>query len=171
MTLKELWQSLPYLRVKNTTILAIVAIWWLLFIPLTYFLSVFDLLEIVNAICMAGSLGFCIGYAKAFWNAIRLPVHVMTTAHLFVTGAFIMHFASMQFFGSLFAWRILGRPEWLINSYPIAFARWEMASGIMIMMATSFSKHGDLSPGAYGKVAVFISGVVFLAASVLALMT
>jgi hypothetical protein len=158
-------------EVTNLTLLAITAVYLVSFWPVAFFVPRLDLFEIVNAVCMSGSIGFCIGYASAFWQAIRMPVHKMTTPHLFVTGAWFMHFSAIQVFGLQFAWRIIGRPDWLIDSLPAAFTRWEMAGAIIIMLMTSFSQHGDLVPGTYSKLAIGISIIVFAASAFMAFLT
>lgn len=158
-------------RPLNTTMLAFITIAALLFIPLEMIITRLDFFELMNALCMAASFGFCIGYASAFWQAIRLPVHRMTTAHMFVTGAFIMHFSAIQIFGIQFLWRLAGQPPGMLDSIYVAFTRWQFAIGVVIMMATSFSKHGDLLPGTYGKIAIAAATVIFAVAAFLAFMT
>jgi hypothetical protein len=158
-------------RPLNTTMLAFIALAVLLFIPLEMAVKRLDLFELVNALCMAASFGFCVGYASAFWQAIRLPVHRMTTAHMFVTGAWIMHFSAMQIFGIQFIWRLDGQPTGMLDSVYVAFTRWQFAIGVVIMMATSFSKHGDLLPGTYGKIAVSAAILIFIVASFLTFAT
>lgn len=158
-------------RPLNTTMLAFITIAALFFIPLELLVKRLDFFELMNALCMAASFGFCIGYGPAFWEAIRLPIHRMTTAHMFVTGAFIMHFSAIQIFGIQFLWRLAGQPPGMLDSMYVAFTRWQFAIGVIVMMATSFSRHGDLLPGTYGKIAVVASTLIFAVAAFLAFIT
>jgi hypothetical protein len=75
--------------IYNTTLLAYLAVAWLLFIPVVFFTPRLDLFEITNAICFCAGLGFCLGYIVPFWDAIKLPPRTMNSAHLLVTGAWI----------------------------------------------------------------------------------
>jgi hypothetical protein len=158
-------------RPLNTTMLAFISIALLTFIPLEMVVHRLDFFELMNALCMAASFGFCIGYVNAFWQAVRMPVHRMTTAHMFVTGAFIMHLAAIQIFGVQFLWRLAEQPQGMLDTVYVAFTRWQFAIGVVIMMATSFSRHGDLLPGTYGKIAVAAAVVIFVVAAFLAFTT
>jgi hypothetical protein len=169
--IKNMLNRLNIGRPLNTTMLAFITGAMLLFIPLELTVKRLDLFELVNALCMASSFGFCLGYASAFWDAIRLPVHRMTTAHMFVTGAWIMHFAAIQIFGVQFIWRLDQQPPGMLDSIYVASTRWQFALGVVVMMATSFSRHGDLLPGTYGKIAVFAAILIFIVASFLAFAT
>jgi hypothetical protein len=159
------------LKIYNTTLLAYIVFSWLLFIPIVYATPRLDLFEITNAICFSAALGFCLGYVVPFWDAIKLPPRTMNSAHLLVTGAWIVCFAAMQVFALQFFWRIWGRPEYLINSPFVAFTRWELATGLTVMMATSFSKHGDIEPSGYARTAAWISIFVFVVALAVSLYT
>jgi hypothetical protein len=169
--LQDKLERMNFGRPLNTTMLLFISIAVLIFIPLEKIVQRLDLFELMNALCMAASFGFCIGYVNAFWQAIRLPVHRMTTAHMFVTGAFIMHFSAIQIFGIQFFWRLAGQPVGMLDTVYVAFTRWQFAIGVVIMMATSFSKHGDLLPGTYGKIAIAAAIVIFIVAAFLTFMT
>lgn len=157
--------------INNTTLIAYIIIAWLIFIPMVYLTPRIDLFEIANAICFSAGLGFCVGYLRPFWDAIKLPPHTMTSAHLLITGAWISCAAAVQVFTLQFFWRILGRTEWFISSPYVAFTRWQFATGLAIMMCTSFSKHGEVDPSAYGRTAAAIAIAVFIVGIVVSLYT
>jgi hypothetical protein len=157
--------------IYNTTLLAYLAVAWLLFIPVVFFTPRLDLFEITNAICFCAGLGFCLGYIVPFWDAIKLPPRTMNSAHLLVTGAWITCFAAMQVFALQFFWRLWGRPDILVNSPYVAFTRWQLATGLAIMMATSFSKHGNIEPSGYARTAAWVAFFVFLVALAVSLYT
>jgi hypothetical protein len=159
------------ITIYNTTLLMYLVIAGLAFLPVEYFVPRLDLFEICNAICFSAALGFCIGYVVPFWDAIKLPPHRMNSAHLLVTGAWLVCFAAMQVFALQFTWRITGRPEWFINSPFVAFTRWELATGLAVMMTTSFSKHGDIEASGYARSAAWIAVFVFAVAVVVSLYT
>jgi hypothetical protein len=157
--------------ITNTQLLMYIVVAWLVFIPLVVFAKRVDIFEIANAICFSAGIGFCIGYAVPFWEAIRLPPHKMTSAHLLITGAWITCSASVQVFALQFFWRIMDRPESLIASPYVAFTRWQMATGIAVMMTTAFSKHGDIDPSGYGRAAALVAVGIFVAAAAVSFYT
>jgi hypothetical protein len=157
--------------ITNTKLLVYLLVAWVLFIPLVFFAKRVDVFEIANAVCFSAGIGFCIGYATPFWGAIRLPPHKMTSAHLLITGAWITCAASVQVFVLQFFWRILDRPEWFIASPYVAFTRWQMATGIAVMMTTAFSKQGDIDPSGYGRAAALVAIGIFLASVAVSLYT
>lgn len=149
--------------IRNTTLWVMLFCVGLLFIPAILLINRQDLFEILNAICVATSLGVCAGYAATTWRAIRMPPHQMTAAHLVIVGAFLICISLTVVFTGQYIWRATGKPSWAIDSWPIAFSRWTLASGLMIYLATNYSRNGEIVVGAYKRTAILVSISVLVA--------
>jgi hypothetical protein len=149
--------------IRNTTLWVILAAVGLLFIPAVIFIERRELFEALNAVCIAASVGVCVGYASSTWRAIRMPPHQMTAAHLVIVAAFLICMSLAIVFAGQYAWRAMDKPDWVIDSWPVALSRWTLAGGLVIYLATNYSRNGEIVVGAYRRTAILVALAVLIA--------
>ena len=150
--------------VNNITVWVIIVLALAAFIPTALLVSRQYLFEVMDAVCVAVGAGVAVGYSRSTWEAIRLPPHKMTAAHLIITGVFILSLATVVIFSGQWLWRINGKPDWIIDSVPIAFSRWVLGTGLIMSLLTSYSREGVIVVGAYKRTALLVTIAVFVAA-------
>jgi hypothetical protein len=150
--------------IRNTTLWMILAGIGLLMVPVIAFAPRQDFFEILNAICVALSLGVCAGYVQTTWKALKMPPHTLTAAHLVIVAAFIVCLSTAEVFAIQWIWRTLGKPDSVIDSWFTVQSRVTLAGGLAMYLATNFSKNGEIVVGAYKRTAVLVAVSVLIAA-------
>lgn len=148
---------------RNTTIWVGLAVIIALFIPTITLVPRQAFFENVDAVCVAGAVALCFGHAFATWKAVRLPFRTISLAQLWSVGVFVLCFALALAFAGLWAWRALGKPEWLSDWIPAAFSRWLLAAAIWTFALVNFSDGGTLTINSARRSATIIAGAVVLA--------
>lgn len=150
--------------INNVTLWAIIVAAFVAFVPTAIFMPRQWLFIIMDSVCVAVGAGVAVGYVHEAWLAVRLPRHQMTAAHLIIVGTFIVSLATICVFSGQLLWRINGKPDWIIDSIPVAFSRWMLGTGLILSLLTSYSREGVIVVSAYKKTAVLVTIAVFLAA-------
>jgi hypothetical protein len=155
--------------IRNTTLLGIMTIVALLFVPFAVFVPRQPAFEVLNAICIAAAAGAAMGWAKSTWDALRLPPRLMTAGHIVIVSVFLICTASVGFFLAQWAWRVMDRPDWILDSAATLFSRWVFAGALILAMTANWSTDGVITVGAYKRTLALVATAVLIASVLMGL--
>lgn len=154
-------------RWRNTTIWVGLAAIVALFIPAVLLVPRQALFEAIDAVCFASAVALCFGNAYTTWVAIKLPIRTIGLGQLLSVGFFVICFSISIIFGLLWAWRILGKPEWLADWPPAAFSRWMLGAGLFTAVTVNFTTGGAVSINSYRRSLSLLGIALALAAALI----
>jgi hypothetical protein len=155
--------------VNNFTVWFSLALVLLLFVPFAVLVPREPLFEGLNAVCMSIAAGVMIGYGRPAWRTMRLPIHAVDSAELLVVGIVICSFAIVGVFGAQWLWRAMDKPDFIIDSIPVAFTRWMLAFGAFTVLVSAQSSNGAVNSRAYAKAGLVVAAAVLAAATLISL--
>jgi hypothetical protein len=141
---------------NNIAIMYTLLVSALAFIPVAVFIRRQHLFELSDAVIIASIAGILVGYAEDTWEAIRLPPHKLEAAQVMIVGLSIGGFGLMVVFGGMWAWRAQRPPEateYIIDSLWFAFSRWMVATGFLLIVASTRPKDGMVPARSYHRAA------------------
>lgn len=155
--------------IRNTTLFGLMALATVLFIPFAYLVPRQQAFEVLNAVCIASAAGAGLGWARSTWDAVRLPPRDMTAGHIVIVSVFLMCIAAIGVFMAQWAWRISGRPDWILDSAATLFSRWIFAGALVLAMTANWSSDGIVHVGAYKRTLALVAGAVLIASLLIGL--
>lgn len=111
---------------KNRTIWHALA-YWAAFIPLAYYVPREHLFDVLYAIACCVGVGVLVAYGPGMWRSLKLQT--LNGGHYLVLGIGCTWTATIARFVWGWAWRFLGRPDWMVDHVFIAFTVWVLISG------------------------------------------
>jgi hypothetical protein len=148
---------------KNTTMWAGLGLILALFVPAVLLVPRQALFKIMDAVCVASALALCFGYARTAWAAIRLPIRKVGLGQLLIVGLFVVCMALALAFGGLWAWRALGKPDWIADSITVALSRWLLGAGLLTALLINWTSDGRVTVASYSRTATLAAGATLLA--------
>lgn len=145
------------LQISNATLWLVILVAWVAFVPLGLLADRQDLFESINAMIMAVASGVAVGFWPRAWRALRMPVHILDAADLLIIGIVVCSVAVTVIFGGQWLWRALDKPEWIIDSFFLAFTRWAFLTGaIMVLTSSATRVNGIVTPGMFRRSCVVV---------------
>lgn len=151
---------------RNTTIWMGLAAIVALFVPAILLVPRQPFFEAADAVGFAAAVALCFGSASTTWAAIKLPFRKIGLGQLLSVGFFVLCFAIAMMFGMLWAWRVLGKPDWLADWMPGAFSRWLLDAGLLTAVTVNFTTGGAVTINSYRR-SLSLLGVALALAAVL----
>jgi hypothetical protein len=99
---------------KNRITLAVLGA-WLLYWPVTYVIDRHMLLEFVNGMIAALSVGITLAFFPGAWRALRERPYQMSGAHLLVLGINLVQISIVGLFTWGWVYRLLDKPYWMVD--------------------------------------------------------
>jgi hypothetical protein len=108
-------------RLVKNRLFQVIMLAWVLYWPVVYFVPPRILLELINGIVAALSMGLVVAYAPGIWTLTRRMPYKMSGGDMLVFGITLVQIS----LAALFAWgwwyRYLDQPAWMIDH---AFRGW-----------------------------------------------
>jgi hypothetical protein len=154
------------LKISNAALWAVLVAAWIAFMPLGLLVERQDLFEVINAMIMAVASGVVVGFWPRAWAALRMPVHILDAADLLIIGIVVCSVSVTVIFGGQWLWRALDKPEWIIDSFFLAFTRWAFLTGaIMVLTSSATRVNGIVTPGMFRRSCVVVMAALIVALS------
>lgn len=99
---------------RNRVILSFGAA-WILYWPITALIPVKLFPELINGMLASISFGVAVAYTPGVWRTLRKYPYEMSAGHLLTLGVSVLHWAITFLFAWGWIYRIVGRPEWMID--------------------------------------------------------
>lgn len=100
--------------IRNRVVISL-GVAWLMYWPAVAVVPTSLFLEFVNGMLAAVSIGVAVAYTPDIWQTMRKQPFRLTDAHLLVLGTTIMHWGIAAIFAWSWVYRILNRPEWMVD--------------------------------------------------------
>jgi hypothetical protein len=119
------------------------------FVPLVLTIERRLLFEFLNSFLVAFGVGIVIGFSKAFWQTLRMPLRSLDGGDALIGGVTLSWFGSLLVFAVLWTWRELGQPSEIADHWLGAFGRWLIVIGGGLHLAAAGAVDGRMPPRSY----------------------
>lgn len=88
---------------------------WVAYWPFALLVPHDVMLELINGLVAALSVGLVVAYMPGVWSRLRENPYLVTGADMLVLGIVVVQFAVAGLFIWSWAFRVLGQPQWMID--------------------------------------------------------